>query len=223
MIDAPSSLSTPAYVRLREQLRADIVAGVWRLGQHITLAELTQHYGVSANPAREALLQLQGEGLVDMRIHRGAVVRSVDARFVKNIYDLRGAIETMLAAEAARRMTDGDLAGVAAAVEAFERAAAEGEVDAVVRANRALHRRINGAADNGPAVEVLEGRSTLVDALRRSLGYRSERLAEVMAQHRALLSALKARDPDGAAMAAAAHTMSARDDLLAHLARHGAA
>jgi DNA-binding GntR family transcriptional regulator len=223
MIDIASRLSTPTYVRLREQLRSDIVAGVWRLGQHITLAELTQHYGVGANPAREALLQLQGEGLVDMRMHRGAVVRSVDARFVKNIYDLRGAIEGMLAAEASRLIADEDLDGIAAAVEAFERAAREGEVDAIVRANRALHRRINDTAQNGPAMEVLEGRSTLVDALRRSIGYRTERLTEVVAQHRAFLHALTARDPDRAAAAAIAHTMSARDDLLAHLAQHGAA
>ena len=57
-----SAINTPTYMRLRDQLRADIVAGVWALGSHVTLAQLASHYQVSANPVREALLQLQVAG-----------------------------------------------------------------------------------------------------------------------------------------------------------------
>ena len=55
------AINTPTYVRLREQIRNDIVAGVWPLGAHLTLVQLSTHYAVSAAPVREALLQLQGE------------------------------------------------------------------------------------------------------------------------------------------------------------------
>ena len=77
------AINTPTYLRLREQIRTDIVAGIWKLGSHITLAELSKHYGVSANPVREALLQLQGEGVIDMRMNRGAVIPASSYRSLR--------------------------------------------------------------------------------------------------------------------------------------------
>ena len=213
-----SSFSAPAYARLREHIRSDVVSGVWTLGQHVTLATLTAHYDVSANPVREALHQLQGEGVVEMRMNRGAIIRTVDARFVSNIYDIRGAIEALLAAEAARSADEPYLAAVARAVERYEAAVAQQPVLEIVGANRRLHRAINSIADNLMAHEILEGRSTLLDALRRSLGYSRQRLADVVQQHREFLAALEARDPDRAARVALHHTRSARDDLLRLLA-----
>src|SRR3712207_2370683 len=133
-----SSFSAPAYARLREQIRSDVVSGIWKLGQHMTLAELSTYYGVSANPVREALHQLQGEGVVEMRQNRGAVVRQVDAVFVKNVYDVRGAIEGMLAAEAARRATEEDILRITRSVEDYEQAVATREIGPIVQANRAL-------------------------------------------------------------------------------------
>lgn len=216
-----SSFSTPAYARLRDQIRSDVVSGVWQLGQHLTLATLTAHYGVSANPVREALHQLQGEGIVDMRLNRGAIIRKVNARYIGNIYDIRGAIEAMLAAEAARVADKPYIAGVTRDVEAFEAAAASGSALEIVGANRRLHRTVYAICDNPLARDILEGRSTLVDALRRSIGYSPQRLTAVMKQHRGLLEALKARDPDRAGRVSQVHTLSARDDLLQALAERG--
>ena len=50
-----TAINTPTYMRLREQIRSDIVAGIWPLGAHLTLVQLSSHYGVSAAPVREAL------------------------------------------------------------------------------------------------------------------------------------------------------------------------
>jgi DNA-binding GntR family transcriptional regulator len=212
-----SNFSAPAYARLREQICADVVAGVWRLGQHITLAELTKHYGVSANPVREALHQLQGEGVVDMRLNRGAVVREVDATYVKNVYDVRTVIEGMLAAEAARRATPADNARIAERVAAFEAAVAVGVTAAIVQSNRALHQAINSIADNPVAVEIFDGRSNLIDALRRRMGYRPGRLAEIMAEHREMAEAIAAGDAERADHWAQTHSRNARDLMLENI------
>ncbi len=217
-----SSFSTPAYARLRDQIRSDVVSGVWQLGQHLTLATLTAHYGVSANPVREALHQLQGEGVVEMRLNRGAIIRKVNARYIGNIYDIRGAIEAMLATEAARVADAPYIAAVTRAVEAFEAAAAGQAALDIVDANRRLHRTMHAICDNPLARDILEGRSTLVDALRRSIGYSEQRLAAVMRQHRDLLEALEARDPERAARVSLHHTLSARDELLQSLKDKGA-
>jgi DNA-binding GntR family transcriptional regulator len=209
------AINTPTYLRLREQIRTDIVAGVWPLGSHVTLAQLSQHYAVSAAPVREALLQLQGEGVVDMRMHRGAVIPHVDAHYIDNIYKLRGALQSMLAREAAARATPTDVKQLQALCDAHETAAAAGDVAAMVQANRALHHFMDTLADNPHALEVLDTRASLVDAFRRLHGYGTGRLDTVIAQHRKLVRAIARGDADRAAAVALEHTNSARTDLLA--------
>jgi DNA-binding GntR family transcriptional regulator len=212
-----TSFSAPAYARLREQIRSDVVSGIWKLGQHITMAELSLHYGVSANPVREALHQLQGEGVVEMRQNRGAVVRQVDAVFVRNVYDVRGAIEGMLAAEAARRASKDDIGRIAHFVEAYEQAAKNGDIGQIVQANRVLHQTINRIADNPIALEIFDGRSTLIDALRRLLGNRQGRLEQIIAEHRSILSAIASGDAERAFVVAQSHTRHARDHMLQNI------
>jgi len=212
-----SGFSAPAYARLRDAIRSDVAAGVWKLGQHMTLSELSSHYGVSANPVREALHQLQGEGVVEMRLNRGAIVRQVDASFVKNVYDVRGAIEGMLAAEAARRATPADIARIGLFVEAYEDAVATGELGEIVQANRVLHQTINRIADNPLALEIFDGRSTLIDALRRTLGNRPGRLDDIIVEHREILASIASGDADRASRTAQQHTTRARDHMLENI------
>ncbi len=212
-----SALNTPTYRRLRDQIRSDIVAGLWPLGSHVTLAQLSQHYDVSAAPVREALLQLQGEGVVDMRMHRGAVIPHVDAHYIDNIYRLRGALQSMLAREAAARATAADVKRLQALCDAHEAAASAGDVAAAVLANRTLHHTMDTLADNPPALEVLDTRASLVDAFRRLHGYGPGRLDSVIAQHRQLVRAIAKGDADRAAHVALSHADSSRNDLLALL------
>ena len=210
-------LNTPTYLRLREQIRTDIVSGVWALGSHVTLIKMSEHYGVSANPVREALLQLQGEGIIEMRMHRGAVIPGVDERYIDNIYKLRGALQVMLAREAALRATPEQIEQLQRLREAHETAVASNDVAACVQANRALHHHMDSLADNPPALDVLASRSCLVDAFRRARGYGIGRLDAVVAQHRKLVRAIARGDADKAAQAAFEHTEASRRDLLAAL------
>lgn len=221
--DPAHALNTPTYVRLRERLREDIVSGLWPLGRHVTLGELAAHYQVSGNPIREALLHLQGDGIVEMRMHRGAVIPEVNRRFVENVYDVNAAIGVMLIREVVARLQPRDLELIAGHAQAFEEAAGRGDTVAAVSANRAFHRSINAIADNRPAIEILEGRSSLIDAARVALGYRPGRLDEVIRQHRDLVEALERRQVAAAAKAVHLHVQSAKRDLVARLAAGAAA
>jgi DNA-binding GntR family transcriptional regulator len=211
------ALNTPTYIRLREQLRLDIVAGIWPLGSHVTLAELASHYEVSQNPVREALLQLQGEGVVAMRMNRGAMIPTVDARYINNLYKVRGAIQAMLARDAASQATPAQVEELARLEEQRRAWAERGDIAQCVAANRDFHRHMDGIADNPMAVEMLEGRSTLVDAVRRSKGYGAGRLDLVARQHRVMIDAVRKHDADRAAAIALEHTEMSRKDLLAML------
>ncbi|RYG08743.1 MAG: GntR family transcriptional regulator [Burkholderiales bacterium] len=211
------AINTPTYMRLREQLRADIVDGLWPLGSHVTLAQLAKHYEVSQNPVREALLQLQGEGVVAMRMNRGAVIPQVDARYVDNLYRVRGAIQSMLAREAAQKVTAAQLEQLVQLERERLDAASRSDVALCVAANRDFHRYVDGIAENPLAVEMLEGRSALVDAVRRSRGYGQERLDLVAQQHASLIDAFARQDGERAARTSHEHTESSRLDLLSML------
>lgn len=209
------AINTPTYLRLRDQVRTDIVAGTWPLGSHVTLAQLSGHYQVSANAVREALLQLQGEGVIAMRMNRGAVIPLVDEKYIDNLYQLRGAIQSMLAREAARLATPGQVSRMTELSMAFEGAAQTRDAAACVEANRDLHRYVDAICDNALAIDLLQGRSSLVDAFRCSVGYGAGRLELVVKQHRKLVRAIAAGDEGKAAQAAFEHIDSSRTDLLA--------
>ena len=68
------------------RIRDDIVSGALRFGERITMDALASRYGVSHMPVREALRELQGEGLVQIEPNRGARVRSIDSSFVENLF-----------------------------------------------------------------------------------------------------------------------------------------
>lgn len=212
-------INAPTYLLVRERIRADIVDGVWPLGGHMTMAELTARYGVSANPVREALQQLQGEGVIEIRMNRGAIVPAVDARYVDNVYKLRAAVQGMLARDAAQRSTPQHAARLRELCERHEAAVADDDVAACVRANRELHHHLDLMADNPQAMAVMASRLCLIDACRRGLGFGAGRLDVVIDQHRRIVRAVSRGDADRAARAAHEHTETARRDLLAALLR----
>ena len=218
-MDAASTIevNAPTYVRLRERLRQDIVSGRWPLGQHVTLSDLAAHYQVSGNPIREALLHLEGDGVVHMRMHRGVVIPTVDRRFVENVYDINIALGVMLIRDVVRRIQAPDLAAIEHQARAFEAAAGADDTVAMVACNRAFHRTINAVADNPPGAEMLRGRLTLIDALRVGMGYRPGRLDAIVAQHREIVDALQNRKSAAAASAVTRHVESAKQDLLARM------
>ena len=215
----PVPLNTPAYARLRERICADIITGVWPLGSHLTLQRLSTHYGISQNPVREALFQLQGDGVVEIRNHRGAVLPVVDAAYIANVYDTRGAIERMLKSEAARRATPGQLHDIEQAAREYEQAVAGGNAHTIVLLNRAFHRAIYAAAGNPVAVAMMESRSTLVDSVRAACGYGAGRLDAAIRQHRGIVAAIRRHDAERAGTLAAQHTESSKRDLLERLAQ----
>ncbi|MEO3475358.1 GntR family transcriptional regulator [Roseomonas sp. CAU 1739] len=211
------ALSTPAYARLRERLRREILAGEWVAGEHRTLSRLAAEHGVSISPVREALLGLEGEGLVEMRQHRGAVVPVLDARLVGDLYDLRGSLQALFARRAAERITAAQITEMIRQEEAYASATARGDVDAALVANDAFHELAVTAADNPQAAALFRSRSAFVNTVRLRVGFGTGRAEEAVAQHAEIRAAIASRDPEAAAAAAFGHAMAAKRDLLARL------
>src|SRR5216110_1221643 len=163
-------LST-ASVTIRDRVRDDIVAGALPFGSRLTLDLLAARYSVGHMPVREALRQLEGEGLVVLTPNRGARVRAVDIEFVRNIFDLRIAIEAMLARQAAERIEARQIAKLEAIQADFEGTARSRDFQRLLPINHEFHRIINDAAQNPEAAAVLDRHRRLIAALWNLHGY----------------------------------------------------
>jgi DNA-binding GntR family transcriptional regulator len=205
--------------RLSEQIRNDVVAGIYPFGARLRIDELANRYRVSHMPVREALRELHGEGLVVIEQNRGARVRSVDSTFVENIFDIRSAIETMLACRAAERRSADHLARLEVIEARLEAQIDAGDFAAVLQANREFHDVINEAAANTEATQIAGGHWLMLAALWARFGYKESRFVGVVSDHRHLIRALAARDTAATAAIMSAHVAKAKQDLLEQM-RH---
>ncbi len=206
--------SVTAVGEIGDRLRDDIVAGELAFGARLKLEELARRYATGHMPVREALRQLQGEGLVIFEPNRGARVRAVDVDFVHNMFDLRIAIEAMLARRCAERITADGLATLDAAQRALELHAGRRDYRGLLAANREFHRVMNEAARNPEAAAFLERHWGLIAALWARFGYGEERVAGVISDHHQIITALRARDAEVAACLAMAHAAKAKQELI---------
>ena len=216
---AVSALSSTMATRVADDLRRRILHGELQPGQRLKIDDLASLCAVSHMPIRQALHALESEGVLDVLPHRGAVIRGVGPDFVRNVYDVREAIEGMLTERCAERIDKAGLARLEAAIVAYEAAANEPNIPRLLDANRAIHDAINAAAANPEALRVLNQGRLLIEALRLRFSYGPGRVAMVVDEHRALLRAIATRDIARAGRLARSHCAGARDDLLARLAR----
>ena len=211
--------TTTASVAICDRIRDDIVSGVLPFGGRLTLHGLATRYATGHMPVREALRQLQGEGLVVQTPNCGARVRAVDVDFVRNIFDLRIVIESMLARRAAERMKPKDLAALDAVQRNLETCIGVRDFAGALAANRAFHRIVNEVAGNPEASALLDRHWGLIAALWNVYGYGEERGAGVISDHRQMMDAFAAHDADVAACLAMAHAAKAKQELIARMLR----
>jgi DNA-binding GntR family transcriptional regulator len=200
-----------------DRIRDDIVAGHLAFGSRLTLDALAARYDVGHMPIREALRQLQGEGVLVLTPNRGARVRGVHADIVRNIFDMRIAIEAMLARRAARAIDARGIARLEAIEDEFEAKARTKDFRALLALNRQFHSVINDAAQNPEAEAVLDRHRRLIAALWMLHGYGDDRPAGVISDHRHIIAALAAHDADVAAALAMAHAAKAKQELIARM------
>jgi DNA-binding GntR family transcriptional regulator len=205
------------YQRLRDAMRLDIVTGHFPPGMRLKIPELCARYGVSSIPVREALRNLEGEGLVVMLPNRGATVRAVDAVFLREIYEIREAVESFMARRFVELATADALAAMEAAQAELESCEARGDLAGRQEADRRFHRIVLGSSRNGQALLVLERQNNLINALRLRFGQSEARRRQVREEHSALLAAFRAGDGEKAARVSARHTRNAANDLIARL------
>lgn len=199
---------------VQQRLRNDIVSGALPFGSRLIIEDLATRYGVSHMPIREALRVLHGEGLVVIEPNRGAHVRPIYAGFIEDLFDMRAAVETMLARRAAERRTPEHLARLRAAAAKLEAHVAAGDFASVPIANREFHTVINDAAGHPGALPIVDSHWLLLAALLKRYGYGDPRFARVIEEHQHLIQAIERRDAHSASTLMGAHIEKAKNNLL---------
>jgi DNA-binding GntR family transcriptional regulator len=189
---------------VHDRLRTKILTLEFRPGTRLVEDELTETFSAGRTPVREALLRLQGEGLVSRQ--RGWIVEATDPANFRSIFEARIAIEGYAARMAAERIDDDGLAHLAelmAEMEAIEKPRAE-----INRLNRAFHVEIVKASGNSLFVEMHERTQFQYWNLRLPVVFLKEQLAVSTDQHRALFDALQRHDGAMAEQASRVHIES---------------
>lgn len=199
---------------VQHRLRDDIIAGALAFGSRLRIDDLANRYGVSHMPIREALRELHGEGLVVIERNRGARVRPIHLGFVEDLFDVRSAIETMLARRACERRTKTHVAELVAAEEELESYVAAENYVVVPRANRRFHSVINEAAGNPGALSLVDRHWLLVAALWQRYGQDTGRFHGVIDDHRHIIKAIERSDAASASMLMGAHIEKAKHGLI---------
>jgi len=194
---APASSATlPAtqalYVQVAERLRARIMAHTLAPGSWIDEAALTAEYGISRTPLREALKVLAAEGLVTMKLRRGAYVTEVSERDLAEVFHLLALLESDAAAEAAGAATEAELAELQGLHQALEDSVADR--DAFFRANERFHLRLLEIAGNRWRHQLVMDLRKVMKLNRHHSLFKQGRLEASLEEHRRIMAGLQARD-----------------------------
>ena len=92
----------PIRIRIASELRKAIYAGEYQSGDELSLTDIAAQLGVSRTPVREAFQELESEGLITLRMNRGAVVNIIDRKFIRDIFEMRRLLESEAVARAAK-------------------------------------------------------------------------------------------------------------------------
>lgn len=199
--------------RVTADLRQEIIAGSLRPGDRLVERELAERFGVSRVPVREAIRALVAEGFVHFETPRRTVVRRLTPNDVKELFELREALEVYAAGLAASRATPGDLAEVQALLDRAAAATEAGDAELITDLNSRLHDRIVAMAGNSLLTEALEP----VAGRLRWMTRRNEEWPQLLVEHRELYEAIASGDPDRARAHALTHVRTNYRSTVRHL------
>jgi DNA-binding GntR family transcriptional regulator len=177
-------------VRVRDELQQAILEGVLAPGERLRAEALAQRFGTSRTPIREALLQLEAQGLVEVEPNRGAVVKTFDRDDLLDLYGVRALLEPAAAARAATRITEADIERLQQLCERAEHAS----VDAQIAYNEDFHRIIVEAAQSPRLTVAMRAASGIPRAFRSRFWDSEAQRAESLLCHRRLVSAFRVGD-----------------------------
>jgi len=220
-LDENDSHSNSLRGRVFAQLENDILNGKYQPGDSLIETKLSDELGVSRTPVREAIRQLELEGLVQSIPNKGAIVKGVSAQDIEDMYTIRMMIEGLAARWAAEKITPEELGELKEAIEFEEFYTLKNDVDHLLKFDSKFHEIIFRASKSKPLMHML---STFHHYLQRARSASLEtpgRAQKVLEEHKAIFQAIMERDAEKAEKLTTEHIKNASSNLLRHRKEKG--
>ena len=212
------SIVATAQQSVAAALRQAIVERELRPGDKVRQEEVAKRFGVSVIPVREALRVLEGEGQVTYAPRQGYVVAQLSLSELAEIYRLRELLEREAVRAALPHLLDEELDMIAAGFDEVSAALSEGRVGDAMAANRRAHFTLFEAARMPILLRHIRMLWDSTEAYRALYYNEAPRRRTVDREHREILAALRAREPDRALVLLDDHRAHALDALSGVLA-----
>jgi DNA-binding GntR family transcriptional regulator len=203
---------------LRQKLEGAIAAGHLEPGSRLDEQEIAQRFGVSRTPVREAFRLMAANNLVELRGRQGAMVRSIKAQALIEMFQVMAELEGLCARLAARRVSQKWGEEISAIHQRLVAASQSGDIDEFYDVNQEFHEAIYEASRNAFLAEQTRKLRNQVAAYRRRVTHMPNRIADTIREHEAIMQAILAHDPERAHSAMRDHVNLLGDNLLDFLA-----
>jgi GntR family transcriptional regulator, trigonelline degradation regulator len=209
------SVAAPVRRQVAASFRSAILSGRFQPGDRLIEKELCDLTRASRTSVREALRQLETEGLVELVPNKGPIVASIDPKQARSIYQVRLALESLAGSLFAQHATDLQIQRLETAVSDLAEAYKTRQIEDILQRKEIFYAVLLEGTGNEIIPSLLRMMRARISLLRRvSLG-ESKRLAVSIKEIRAILKAAKARAPEATAEACRIHVQRAADAALA--------
>jgi DNA-binding GntR family transcriptional regulator len=211
---------SPRHVRpnrateVTRALEQDILEGLLRPGDRLDERQLSERFGLSRTPIREALLQLAASGLASSEPRRGTVVAEITLADIMEMFEVMVELEALCAALAARRITPAMLAALEACHRDAQACVEARDAEGYYHANVRFHETLYSAARNGYLERQVLQLSRRLSTYRRLQLRRPQRLLTSNREHAEILAAIRKNDPERAARTMRAHVAVQGEGLM---------
>jgi DNA-binding GntR family transcriptional regulator len=201
-----------------ETLREKILSGELKAGESLRQAALATELNVSRIPVREALLQLEGEGLVVFEPHKGATVTELNAQHVVELFELRAMLEGHLLAVSLPSLTEEKLAEASDILSQLDKALGkENAANTWSELNSRYHNCLYSAANRPQTQDLVDTLNKNADRYIRMHLLWAGGISKAGPEHNQLLAYCKTGDVDAAVAVLRNHILSSRDEIKAFI------
>ncbi len=214
---APQGLARVSIVdRLTELLRKRILRGEWKEGEQLRQESIADEYQVSRMPVREALRQLEMEGLIVFQNNKGAEVSRLSIIDIDELFDLRANLECLMIGIAAPNAQVETYERAEKALEDLNAAYLEGDTHSGGELNWVFHESLYLPAQKPHTLSIIRNINYHTDRyVRVHLMLKENSVSQATLEHKEILEAYKTKDPRAARASLKTHILRAKRDLLA--------
>lgn len=201
----------PLYNSLIGKLQKDILTGKLKPGEKLTEQNLCKTYGVSRTPVREALRQLETDGLVETILNRGAFVIGMSEQDYEDMFELRKTYEIQAVKWAIERITEEEMDRLEETFEFMEFYTLRNDIEKMLTINSGFHQVIYEASHNRMLRKLLSSYQNYLKYKGMDSIYDDNYLPTVLEEHRAIFKAFKDKDVKAGALAMEIHINRAKE------------